>query len=231
MLSVKGLQAGYGSAIVIRGVDLALGKGETLALVGRNGMGKTTFLKAMLGYLPNTKGTVKIAGNEVQGWPTSQIVRCGVAYAPQEEAIFGDLTVAENLDANMAGHAHSPVRRKTVLEYFPILQQRLRQHAGTLSGGEQKMLILARTLLSEAPILFVDEISAGLQPTMVATVERALRWERETHQTTILMVEQNLDLSLRIANRIAVMKLGQLVFDAPTHQDGLKDRLITELAP
>ena len=93
------------------------------------------------------------------------------------------------------------------------------------------MLILARTLLAEAPILFADEISAGLQPALVTTVERALRWERETHKTTILMVEQNLDLSLRIADRIAVMKLGQLVFDAPAHQDGLKDRLITELAP
>jgi branched-chain amino acid transport system ATP-binding protein len=231
MLRVEQLSAGYGSATVIRGVDLTLARGEALALVGRNGMGKSTFLKALLGYLASTTGGVRIAGHDVHGWSTARIVRCGVGYAPQEEALFGDLTVAENLEANMAGRTASAVRRQTVLDYFPVLQRRLRQHAGTLSGGEQKMLILARTLLSDAPLLLIDEISAGLQPAMVATVERALRWERETRGTTILMVEQNLDLSLRLADRVAVMKLGQLVFDAPADQTGLRDRLLLELAP
>ena len=144
-----------------------------MAIVGRNGMGKSTLLRA-LGYLPATKGRIELDGADVSGWPTHRIVRLGLAYGPQEGALFANLSVGENLEAVRG----TPRRRESVLRYFPILGQRLGQLAGTLSGGEQKMLVLARALISEPALLVLDEISAGLQPTMVASIEEALRQER-----------------------------------------------------
>ena len=229
-LAVTDLRAGYGSAIVIRALALTVADGEALAILGRNGMGKSTLLKAILGYVARS-GTVTLDADEIVAWPTARIVRRGIAYGPQEEAIFGELSVGENLAANVTLRRPPAQRRDEVLGYFPVLGRRLRQRAGTLSGGEQKMLVLARVLLAEPKFIILDEISAGLQPAMLATVRDALAAERQRRRTTILMVEQNFDLALALADRIAVMKLGQIQFEAPSDMPGIRDRLAQHLAP
>ncbi len=228
-LAVSRLRAGYGSATVIRDMSLSLADGEALAVLGRNGMGKSTFLKAILGYVARS-GRVSFDDDDATDWPTARIVRRGIGYGPQEEAIFGELSVGENLAANVRQRP-SPQRMSDVIGYFPVLGQRLRQRAGTLSGGEQKMLVLARVLLAEPKLIILDEISAGLQPAVFERVRQALAAERARRGTTILMVEQNLDLALALADRVAVMKLGQMLFEARANADGLRRELEVQLAP
>jgi branched-chain amino acid transport system ATP-binding protein len=228
-LAIDRLRAGYGSAIVIRDLALVLGDGEALAVLGRNGMGKSTLLKAILGYVARD-GSIRLDGNEIAAWPTARIVRRGIGYGPQEEAIFGGLSVGENLAANVR-HRAAPQRRDEMLGYFPVLGQRLGQRAGTLSGGEQKMLVLARVLLAEPKLIILDEISAGLQPAMLDRVRQALASERKRRGTTILMVEQNIELALGLADRVAVMKLGQILFDAPAGTPAIRESLEAQLAP
>jgi len=214
---------------VIRDLSLSLADGETVAVLGRNGMGKSTLLKAILGYVAPS-GAVLLDDDDATGWTTARIVRRGIGYGPQEEAIFSELSVGENLAANVRQRS-SPQRMGEVLGYFPILGQRLRQRAGTLSGGEQKMLVLARVLLAEPKLIVLDEISAGLQPAVLERVRQALASERAERRTTILMVEQNLDLALSLADRVAVMKLGQILFEAPVSTAGIRALLETQLAP
>lgn len=228
-LAVAHLRAAYGTGVVIRDLTLAVADGEALVLLGRNGMGKTTFLKAILGYVAHS-GTVLLDDDDASAWPTARIVRRGIAYGSQEEAIFGELSVGENLAANVQLRP-SPQRMSEVLGYFPVLGQRRRQRAGTLSGGEQKMLVLARVLLAEPKFIILDEISAGLQPAMLDRVYQALAAERRQRHTTILMVEQNLDLALALADRVAVIKLGQIVFEAPAGAAGIRAQLEMHLAP
>lgn len=227
-LELSGVQSGYGSATVIRGVDLVVPEGGAVAIVGRNGMGKSTLLKTVLGYLRPTAGSIRLDGQEIGGELTERIIRRGVAYGPQEEAVFAALSVEDNLHA--ASRAVPPTRWDAVLGLFPILTERMRQRAGTLSGGEQKMLVLARALLAQPRLLVLDEITAGLQPSMVTTVVDALRWERGERGTTLLMVEQNIDASLAVCDRVLVLKRGLLLDDslAPLTE---RDALLAQLAP
>lgn len=223
--------AGYGSTVIVRDVALELGDGQAVAIVGRNGMGKTTLVRAVLGYLRNARGSVRLDGDEVLGAPTHRIIRRGVAYGPQEENLFGQLTVQENLHAATLGRRHDPQHQAAVLEHFPVLAERLWQHAGTLSGGEQKMLVLARALMARPSLLVLDEISDGLQPSMVATVARALTAERERTGVTLLMVEQNLALGLALADRVAVMKRGSITLERPSGGPGAREQILAQLAP
>jgi branched-chain amino acid transport system ATP-binding protein len=226
-LAVENYSGGYGLTIVVRDVSFTLPPGAALAVVGRNGMGKTTLLRGLLGYLNTASGTVRMNDQDTLGWPTFRIIRQGIAYAPQEESLFGDLTVEENLRGATLGN--KAARWTEMLNAFPRLSERLSQRAGTLSGGEQKMLILARALLTEPKLLVLDEISGGLQPAMVQHVCDVLRHERQTRGTTILMVEQNLDLSLAVADNIAVMKLGQFALECAADESD-RERLTRELA-
>jgi ABC-type branched-subunit amino acid transport system ATPase component len=228
-LSASGIESGYGSATVLRGIDLTVDDGEAVAVVGRNGMGKTTLLKTLLGFLRPTAGTVALDGVDVTGALPERIVRHGVAYGPQDEPVFASLSVEDNLLAAKSGRI-DPARRRTVLEFFPVLGTRLRQRAGTLSGGEQKMLVLARALLADPGFIVLDEITAGLQPSMVDTVVTALRWEREQRGTSVLLVEQNIDATLGICDRVAVLKLGRLVAEEPAVPTA-REQLLLLLAP
>jgi urea transport system ATP-binding protein len=228
-LTITGLESGYGSATVLRGVDLQVGDGEAVAVIGRNGMGKTTLLRTILGYLRVTAGTVSIDGRPVTGLLPERIVRRGVAYGPQDEPIFADLTVEENLLA--ARHRVDPALRRTVLDFFPVLGGRLRQRAGTLSGGEQKMLVLSRALLSGAGLMILDEVTAGLQPSAVDTVVEALRWAREEHATTLLLVEQNIDVSLAVCDRVTVLDRGRFAAETSGHGPAARTELLELLAP
>ena len=228
-LVAEGVESGYGSATVLRGIDLTVGDGEAVAVVGRNGMGKTTLLKTLLGYLRPTAGSIRLDGADITGMLPERVVRHGIAYGPQDGPIFASLSVEENLLAARSGRI-DPIRRRTVLEFFPVLGDRSRQRAGTLSGGEQKMLVLARALLAEPRLIVLDEITAGLQPSMVNTVVEALRWERAQRGTSLLLVEQNIDATLGICDRVAVLKLGQLIAEEPAVADA-RDQLLLLLAP
>jgi ABC-type branched-subunit amino acid transport system ATPase component len=228
-LELERFSTGYGQTTIVRELSLAIGDGEAVAVVGRNGMGKSTLLKGVLGYLDRPGGSVRLDGDDISRWPTFRIVRRGVAYSPQEQAIVANLSVGDNLTSGTLTVRSSAGRRAQVLDYFPLLGRRLRQPAGTLSGGEQKMLILARALLAEPQLLVLDEISAGLQPSVCATVIDALTSERSRRRLTILMVEQNLDMVLRVTDRVAVMKLGILVWEGPAREDS-RDRLTRELS-
>jgi urea transport system ATP-binding protein len=229
-VAVRDLQVGYGTAVIVDGVGFELPEHGALAIVGRNGMGKSTLLKGIMGYLRPFGGRVEIGGEDVTGAPTYRVARRGVAYTPQEQALFGELSVEENLLVG-AGRSCPPEIRDEVLGYFPVLGRRLRQRAGTLSGGEQKMLTLAKALVTLPRLLVLDEISDGLGPAVVTAVRESLQSLRERHGVTLLMVEQNLDLSLEVADRIAVLKLGNLIYERDASEPGLRADLVTQLAP
>jgi branched-chain amino acid transport system ATP-binding protein len=229
-LAVDRLRAGYGSAVIVDGVSFEVPERGALAIVGRNGMGKSTLLKAVTGYLRPMGGTVTLGGRNVTGVATYRLARMGVAYTPQEQSLFGELSVGENLSIGTSGRSAKELRDE-ILAHFPVLEQRLRQRAGTLSGGEQKMLTLAKALTMQPDVLLLDEISDGLGPAVVTAVGNVLTSLRERLGSTILMVEQNLDLSLRVADRIAVLKLGSIVFERAATAPGLRDELTVQLAP
>jgi ABC-type branched-subunit amino acid transport system ATPase component len=229
-LLVDGLSAGYGSAVVVRDVSFDLQSGKAFAFLGRNGMGKTTLAKAILGYLKVSAGSVQIDNQDVTGLPTHRIQRLGVGYGPQEGALFADLSVAENL---RIGGLRNPALKETrarILANFPVLEERLRQRAGTLSGGEQKMLTLARALISEPDLVLLDEISEGLQPSMVENVRRVLDVERRQRQMTILLVEQNIDFALSMADRVAMLQIGRVLFEDDASANGIRDRIVESFA-
>jgi len=228
-VEVTSLESGYGSATVLRGTDIRVDDGAALAVVGRNGMCKTTLLRTILGYLRPSAGTVALDGVDVTGWLPERVVRRGVGYGPQDEAVFADLSVADNLAAS--SHRTDPRRRAEVLDHFPTIGQRLRQRAGTLSGGEQKMLTLCRVLLGGPRLLILDEITDGLQPSVVDTVIRVLRWERRERGTTLLLVEQNIDVSLAVCDRVAVLKRGQLIAETPVDAPTVRSDLFGLLSP
>jgi branched-chain amino acid transport system ATP-binding protein len=229
-VAVEGLRAGYGSAVIVDGVSFEVPDHGALAVVGRNGMGKSTLLKAITGYLRPMGGAVVVGGRTTTGLATFKLARMGVAYTPQEQSLFGELSVAENLSIGTSSRSATDLRDE-ILSHFPVLRERLRQRAGTLSGGEQKMLTLAKALTMQPQLLLLDEISDGLGPAVVTAVGDVLAALRERFGCTILMVEQNLDLSLRVADRIAVLKLGRIVFERDAGEAGLRDTLLEQLAP
>jgi branched-chain amino acid transport system ATP-binding protein len=229
-LAVRDLRAGYGSAVIVDGVSFDVPEHGAFAIIGRNGMGKTTLLKSISGILKPMGGSVTLDGKKVTGVATYRLARMGVAYTPQEQSLFGELSVGENLAIGTSKRSPKDVRDE-ILSYFPVLEQRLRQRAGTLSGGEQKMLTLAKALTMQPDVLLLDEISDGLGPGVVTAVGSVLTALRERFGCTILMVEQNLDLSMRVADRIGVLKLGRIIFERESEAPGLREELLQQLAP
>lgn len=210
---MRDLHAWIGSTTVVGGVSLDLVEGGALAVVGRNGVGKTSLVRAILGLI-RSSGDIELSERSVAGWPTHRIVRRGVAYAPQERTIFADLTVDENLSFAAFGAPPEPERTEAVLDRFPRLRARAGQRAGTLSGGEQKMLILARALASPAPLLILDEIVEGVQPSVVEEFGEVLAGERRRGRT-LLVVEQHLAFALPLCDRFLVLAAGRVVEDGP----------------
>ncbi len=210
-LAIEALRGGYGESPILRGVSLSVAPGEIFAILGKNGMGKTTLLKSVMGLLPVRSGAVRILGTDVARWPPFRITRLGVAYVPQEKAIFQDLSVEGNLRLALRDARAYPERLEAVGRWFPVLQARQRQRAGTLSGGEQKMLLIGRALLARPRLVLVDEISEGLQPAVITRLAEVLAEERRVHGMTIVLVEQNVGLALALADRYAVLKVGTVV--------------------
>ena len=210
-MSLEGLHAGYGRVPIIHDVSLDLQSGQCFALLGKNGMGKTTLLRAVLGIAARYSGDVVVCGQPVSDWPTHRIIRLGVSYVPQDENIFEDLTVEENLRLGALRATKYAAARGEVMRLFPLLGDRTRQKAGTLSGGEQKMLIIGRALMPRPRLVILDEVSEGLQPSIRTMVTEALRAYREETGSAVLLVEQNLDFALGSADTFAVLNGGRIV--------------------
>ncbi len=225
MIAVDRLEGGYGESPVLRGVTLEAGRGEIFAILGKNGMGKTTLLKTIMGLLPPRGGRVDVLGRDVTRWLPYRITRLGVSYVPQEKSIFQDLTVEENLRLALRETADFDERLATVARWFPVLAARRRQRAGTLSGGEQKMLLIGRALMTRPRVVLVDEITEGLQPAMITRLLEVLAEERRTHGTTIVLVEQNVTFALALADRYAVLKVGSVVETGRAADPGARENI------
>ena len=218
LLEVNELRAGYGRTPALFGVDLHVDAGEIVALLGRNGVGKTTTLRSIVGLTTRTGGRVSLAGTAVEGLPTHAIARLGVAYVPEDRGVFPSLTVAENLRlGRLAGEAESGRREARgvskgagIIDRFPILGERLSQDASALSGGERQMLAIGRALLTRPRLLLLDEFSEGLQPSVVQELATGLS-EIAATGVGILLVEQNAPLALRVSARCYVMEKGMVV--------------------
>ena len=212
LLSVRDLHVHLGESHVLQGIEFDVAEGGVTALLGRNGVGKTTTLRALIG-LVDRRGSVVLDGEEIVRAPTHAIVRRGVGYVPEDREVFAGLTVRENLRlAERNGRA----RYELVYELFPELEQRGRQLAGTLSGGQQQMLAIARALLNDNRVLLVDEPTKGLAPALVTEVADALT--RASELTTVLLVEQNLGVVQRVARDAVVLDTGRVVHIGPARE-------------
>ena len=211
-LRLKDLRGGYGGIAAGKGLSLEVDKGEIVTLIGANGAGKTSTLKAIVGLVPAQSGEIALFGEAVRGTPTHRIVGKGVALVPEGRAIFGNLTVAENLELGAflkRDAAGMQTRLERVLKLFPRLSERMAQEGGTLSGGEQQMLAIGRALMSEPKLLLLDEPSLGLAPKLVEQIFEAIV-EVARGGLTILLVEQNTRLALETASRAYVLVTGEL---------------------
>jgi ABC-type branched-subunit amino acid transport system ATPase component len=229
-LAVESLEGGYGSSPVLHGVTFHIGPGEVFGVLGKNGMGKTTLLKTIMGLLPPRRGQVELLGENVTGWPPYQITRLGVSYIPQEKPIFQDLSVEENLRLALREPSSFDERLTAVAVWFPFLTARRQQRAGTLSGGEQKMLLMARALLTRPRLVLIDEIAEGLQPAVIARLQEILAEERRARGTTIVLVEQNVGFALALADRYAVLKVGRIVETGNSNDHGARKTIERHLA-
>jgi ABC-type branched-subunit amino acid transport system ATPase component len=228
-LEVANLASGYGDSLVIHDVSFTIGRGEIVALLGKNGMGKTTLARTILGFLPPRHGTIVVRGSDMTGSTPDIMARNGVAHAPQEKAIFQDLSVRDNLRLAAADDQKFRDAVGHVFAFFPFFEQRLTQKAGTLSGGEQKMLIIARALMVRPHLLVIDEISEGLQPSVIERIGRVLCRERESNGTAMLLIEQNIAFALTIADRWAVLKRGE-IDDVGIVESGAADSIAKHLS-
>ncbi len=213
LLTIAGLQGGYGVVEVLRGVDLRVDAGEIVALLGSNGAGKSTLINMVCGLIAKSAGMVSFAGREISRARSAGIVAAGLIQVPEGRRIFPNLTVRENLElgAYLRGRANEVQNLERVMSIFPRLRERTRQLAGTLSGGEQQMLALGRALMSEPRLLILDEPSLGLSPLLVEEMF-AMIVELHRQGLSILLVEQNVPLSLDIAQRAYVLENGEIRF-------------------
>ena len=212
VLEIRGLQAGYGATPILQGVDLAVGKGEIVALIGRNGVGKTTTMRCLMGLLRTRGGGVRFLGRDIETLPSDARARLGIGYVPQGREVFPRMTVAENLMVGeLIGGPRGRKQPELVYQYFPRLAERRDQLAGTMSGGEQQQLAIGRALVGNPALMLLDEPSEGIQPSIVQLICDVLRAIRRDLGTTILFVEQNLDTILDVGERAYVMEKGRIV--------------------
>ncbi|WP_250475681.1 ABC transporter ATP-binding protein [Caballeronia sp. GAFFF1] len=212
LLQVSGVEAGYGGGRVLNGVSFGVGRGEVLALIGRNGVGKTTLMRALIGLIGLDGGTIELDGDDIGHEKPYVRAQRGMGYVPQGREIFGALTVAENLQVGaQANRAQAAHMKDKVVGYFPILKKRYQQKAGTMSGGEQQQLAIARALISSPKVVLLDEPSEGIQPSIVDLIGETL--QQIAHETGIgvVLVEQDMGMVERIATRCCVMDKGRIV--------------------
>ncbi|HWL71953.1 MAG TPA: urea ABC transporter ATP-binding subunit UrtE [Geminicoccus sp.] len=217
MLAVENVHLAYGASLALRGVSLELQKGEVTCLLGRNGVGKTSLLRAIAGQLPIKTGRVVLDGQDLARLPTHGRARAGIALVPQGREIFPRLTVQENLETGFAARRSSRIEDH-LYELFPVLRQMLHRKGGDLSGGQQQQLAIARALVTDPGVLLLDEPTEGIQPNIVDQIGEVVAGLARTGKMAILLVEQYLDFAFRHADRILVMDRGRIVLAGPANE-------------
>jgi branched-chain amino acid transport system ATP-binding protein len=208
MLEVRDIHTYYGDSHILQGVSLKVEKGKVVGLLGRNGMGKTTLIRSIIGFTPPRKGQVLFKDHDITAWPSNQVVTLGLGLVPQGRRVFPSLTVDENL--TVAKRNSGPWTVERVMELFPRLRERRENRAGKLSGGEQQMLAIARALMTNPELLLMDEPTEGLAPLLVREVGRVIE-NLKSQGLSILLVEQNLPLALRMSDEVHVLSRGRIV--------------------
>jgi len=231
MLRIDHLQVNYGESAVLQDVSLAVPVGQVVCLMGRNGVGKTTLLKSIMGLLKPVQGQLHLADVDMTGWPTSRRARAGIGYVPQGRGIFPYLTVYENLLMGFEATADKkpdPVALEEVYTLFPVLKQMRKRVAGTLSGGQQQQLAFGRVLVRRPQLLLLDEPTEGIQPSIMAEIEELILALRQRGDMSILLVEQFLDFALNVGNYFYIMETGAIVMQGDLAQfnaDAARDYL------
>ena len=214
MLTIEGVHTFYGNIEALRGVDVEVREGEIVTLIGANGAGKSTLLMTICGQPRATRGRIAFEGQDITRWPTHAIIRAGIAQSPEGRRIFARMSVYENLlmGATVADKSHVADDLCRVYALFPILQERADQRGGTLSGGEQQMLTMCRSLLGNPQVILIDEPTEGLAPKIVQVVGEAIR-DIHSKGVSVVLVEQKLAIALKVSSRVCVMGHGRIVFE------------------
>jgi len=228
MLKVDSLNQYYGGSHILRNLSFEAPAGKVTALLGRNGVGKTTLLKCLMGLLPAASGTIGFEGHDLTRAASHERVRAGIGYVPQGREIFPRLTVQENLEMGLATRPRGSELPPRIFEMFPVLKQMLRRRGGDLSGGQQQQLAIGRALAMGPRLLILDEPTEGIQPSIIKDIERAIRALAESGEMAILLVEQYYDFARSLADHYLVMERGEVVMrglGADMEKDGVKDAL------
>lgn len=215
MLEVKRLNQSYGESRTIWGVDLTVAPGSCTCLMGRNGVGKSTLLKSIMGLVPSETGTITFNGLDLTNLGPEQRAHVGIGYVPQGREIFGQLTVAENLRTGLVAKGRHSKIPERVFEFFPVLREMANRRGGDLSGGQQQQLAIGRALALEPQLLILDEPTEGIQPNIVNQIAGIIRELNQHHGVTVLLVEQKLSFARRVASQYTIMDRGRVVADGP----------------
>jgi branched-chain amino acid transport system ATP-binding protein len=230
ILQVSGLWAGYGATPILQGVDMTITRGEIVGVIGRNGVGKTTLMRCIIGLLDSWRGTISFMDRDVTKLQADARARLGFGYIPQGRDVFPQMTVEENLQVGeLIGGPKGKKLPELVYQYFPRLKERRKQIAGTMSGGEQQQLAIGRALIGNPALMILDEPSEGIQPSIVQQICDALKSFRSELGTTIIFVEQNLDTILAIAERCYIMEKGRITHSlegAEVNEDKVREQLL-----
>jgi urea transport system ATP-binding protein len=213
VLTIDDLHVSYGQSEVLHGLNLAVARNEIVALMGRNGMGKTTLMKALTGLLPARRGRVAVDSADISGLKSYQRVAKGISYVPQGRMVFSSMTVEENIETGL-GRARKSSILADIYNLFPVLKEMRKRRGGNLSGGQQQQLAIARALASEPKVLLLDEPTEGIQPSIIREMARTLRRIRDERGLSILVSEQVLSFALDVADRVVVIENGEFVHEA-----------------
>ena len=228
MLRVSSLHVHYGSAHVLHGVDIEVGAGQIVCLIGRNGAGKSTTLKAIMGLAPATSGEIVFEEQPIDAMASHRVARLGIAYVPEDRRPFGSLSVEENIRVAAQASPRSDANGvREALAFFPVLEERAGQLAGSLSGGEQQMLVIARALVARPRLILLDEPTEGLAPSLVRSIRDGIMNTR-THDLSILLVEQNLSLALDVGDYFYVLSRGFVAFEGTSAELLAREDVIAE---
>ena len=229
LLRVDDLHAHYGKSHILRGVSFAVGRGEVVSVLGRNGSGRSTTLKAIMGLVAPSAGRVQLNGRPLAGAKPHAICRAGLAYVPEEREVFANLSVDENLRMGEQAPAPGAPRwtMQQMFDYFPRLKERRHTKAGSLSGGEQQMLTICRSLLGNPLVILIDEPTEGLAPKIVAQVAECIQ-DMRRQGVSVVLVEQKLAIALKVSSRVCVMGHGRIVFEGTPQQLADDDRLLAD---
>jgi urea transport system ATP-binding protein len=224
MLTIDDLHVSYGQSEVLHGLSARVRPGEIVAIMGRNGMGKTTLMKALMGIVPSTAGAIRLGEAEVTGLKTFRRVGAGLGYVPQGRAIFSTMTVQENVETGLSSTGETTVP-PDIYELFPVLLEMKRRRGGNLSGGQQQQLAIARALASRPKVLLLDEPTEGIQPSIIREMARTLRRIRDERGLSIVVSEQVLSFALDVADRVLVIENGRFVHESP--RDGIDEAKVS----